>query len=203
MSQKQLIMMIFFWALGLIISSLGARDFVTWALEIFPVVIGSLVLLYSNRKFSLPFYVMIWIFIHGLVLMIGGHYTYAEVPFGFWLKDIFHFERNPYDRIGHLFQGFVPALIAKEVLFRQVKIHSKKWIIFLSIAICLSVSVTYELVEWAAALILNQGAEAFLGTQGDAWDTQWDMFMALVGAILALSIYYQRWNLNPIKIVKN
>ncbi len=183
--------MVAIWLVFLIISGIGAKEFDTWCLEVFPVVLASAILFYTNKKFPLPRFVMIWIFIHGLVLMLGGHYTYAKVPFGFWLQDIFSFERNPYDRIGHLFQGFVPALIAKEVLFRQVQIQSRKWIYFLCVCICLTVSVIYEFIEWGVAVALGQGAEAFLGTQGDVWDTHWDIFLAGIGAIIALIIYHK------------
>ena len=197
MSQKQLGIMVALWAVVLVISGIGAKEMGTWFLEVFPVIAGSAVLFYTNKKFPLPRYVMIWIFIHGLVLMLGGHYTYAKVPLGFWLQDLFNFQRNPYDRIGHLFQGFVPALIAKEILFRQAKIDSKKWIVFLTVCICLSISVTYEFIEWGAALISGDGADSFLGAQGDVWDSHWDMLLAGIGAILALFIYRKKWDSNP------
>lgn len=197
MLQKQLGIMVSLWAVILVISAIGAKEMGTWVLEVLPVVIGSAVLLYTNNKFPLPRYIMIWIFIHGLVLMLGGHYTYAKVPLGFWLQDLFNFQRNPYDRIGHLFQGFVPALIAKEVLFRQAKIESKKWIVFLAVCICLSISVTYEFIEWGAAMISGDGADSFLGAQGDVWDSHWDMLLAGIGAILALLIYRKKWDSNP------
>lgn len=200
MSQKLLLIMIALWGVILVISAIGAKELGTWALEVFPVVLGSAVLFYTNSKFPLPRYVMIWIFIHGLVLMLGGHYTYAKVPVGFWLQDIFNFQRNPYDRIGHLFQGFVPALIAKEILFRQVKIQSKSWIFFLTVCICLTVSVSYEFIEWAAALISADGADSFLGAQGDIWDSHWDMLMAAVGGIIALALYRKKWDLDLVNL---
>jgi putative membrane protein len=121
-----------------------------------------------------------------VVLMVGGAYTYARVPLGFVLQDWLHLERNPYDRIGHFFQGFVPALAAREILMRGKYINGKWMLAFLVVCVVMTVSVTYEFVEWATALIFGQGAEEFLGTQGDPWDTQWDMFMALVGAVTAL-----------------
>lgn len=197
MPQKHLMIMVAVWAVVLVVSGIGAHEMGTWVLEVLPVVIGSAILLYTNKKFPLPYYVMIWIFIHGLVLMLGGHYTYAKVPVGFWLQDLMHLERNPYDRIGHLFQGFVPALIAKEILIRDVKIESKKWIAFLVVCICLSISVAYEFIEWGAAVISGEGAEAFLGTQGDVWDSHWDMLLAGIGAVLALLIYCKKWDSDP------
>ena len=130
------------------------------------------------------------IFLHALVLMLGGAYTYARVPMGFALQDWLHLERNPYDRIGHFFQGFVPAIAAREILVRGRYVNGKGMLAFLVICVVMTVSVTYEFIEWATALIFGQGAEEFLGTQGDPWDTQWDMFMALVGATCALLLLF-------------
>ncbi|HOO41630.1 MAG TPA: DUF2238 domain-containing protein, partial [Syntrophales bacterium] len=126
------------------------------------------------------------IFLHCLILVTGGNYTYSKVPLGFWLQDLFHFTRNHYDRIGHFAQGFVPAIIAREILLRGKFVNGGKMLAFIVVCICLAVSAAYELIEWLAAVMLGQGADAFLGTQGDNWDTQWDMFMALCGAAAAL-----------------
>ena len=128
------------------------------------------------------------IFIHGPVLVMGGHYTYAEVPVGFYFQDVFDFERNPYDRIGHFWQGFVPALLTREILLRKTPLVPGKMFFLMCISIPLAFSAFYELIEWWAAIALDQNAEAFLGTQGDLWDTQSDMFMALIGAITAYVI---------------
>jgi len=117
--------------------------------------------------------------------MVGGHYTYAHVPLGFWLQDLFDVARNPYDRIGHFMQGFTPAIIVREILVRRSPLRPGKWLFFLVSCVCLAISAVYEFIEWWAALLLGQGAQEFLGTQGDPWDTQWDMFLALVGAIAA------------------
>jgi putative membrane protein len=140
----------------------------------------------TRKKFPLTDLLYTLILIHGLILMLGGAYTYARVPLGFWMQDWFGFGRNNYDKIGHFAQGFVPAIIARELLIRKWKIPQRGLVAFLAISICLAFSAFYELVEWWAALGLGQGADEFLGTQGDPWDTQSDMFMALVGAIAAL-----------------
>ena len=126
---------------------------------------------------------------HGLILMAGGAWTYARVPLGFWIEDWFALSRNPYDRIGHFAQGFVPAIIARELLVRVFRIGSRRLVAFLAVSICLAVSAAYELIEWGAALALGQGADDFLGAQGDPWDTQSDMFMALIGALAALLLW--------------
>jgi putative membrane protein len=123
--------------------------------------------------------------VHALILIVGGHYTYAEVPLGFWLQDTFDFARNHYDRIGHLAQGFVPAIVAREILLRRSPLVVGKWLAFIVCAICLAVSACYEFIEWGSAIVGGGAADAFLGTQGDVWDTQWDMLMALLGSIAA------------------
>jgi putative membrane protein len=180
------------WILGLVLSGFDPTDRLTWILEVFPIIIAIPVLYCTRTPFPLPRYILAFIFVHGIVLMIGGHYTYAAVPLGRWIADLFDLQRNPYDRIGHFFQGFVPALIAAEILQRKVRLKSVGWIFFLSVAVCMAISVTYEFVEWWTALILGEDAEAFLGTQGDPWDTQWDMFTATIGAILGQCFYWIR-----------
>lgn len=169
----------------LVISGIAPYDRTTWVLEIFPILIAVPVLLATARRFPLTPLVYRLIFVHALVLMIGGHYTYARVPLGFWIEHLLHLARNPYDRIGHFMQGFVPAIIAREVLLRRSPLVRGKWLFFVVTAICLSVSACYEFVEWWAAVLGGSAAQDFLGTQGDVWDTQWDMFMALVGAVCA------------------
>ncbi|NTU43104.1 MAG: DUF2238 domain-containing protein [Nitrospirales bacterium] len=173
----------------LAVSGLHPYDRTTWVLEVFPVVIALPVLWLTYRRFSLTNLLYACIFIHALVLMVGGAYTYARIPLGFSIADLLHLSRNPYDKIGHFFQGFVPALAAREILIRGQYVRGRKMLAFIVICIVLAISATYELIEWAAALALGQGADEFLGTQGYAWDTQSDMFLALVGAATALLIF--------------
>jgi putative membrane protein len=161
-------------------------DRATWLLEVTPVLFAVPVLWATWRRFPLTTLLYICIFLHAVVLMVGGAYTYARVPLGFALQDWLHLERNPYDRIGHFFQGFVPALAAREILLRGKYVNGKGMLAFLVICVVMTVSVTYEFIEWGTALVFGQGAQEFLGTQGDPWDTQWDMFMALIGAVTAL-----------------
>jgi putative membrane protein len=172
-------------AIALVVSGIGPVDRGTWVLEVAPVVIAVPLLYFTWRPFRLTPLTYRLIFLHALILILGGHYTYAHVPLGFWLQDLFDFARNPYDRIGHFAQGFVPAIIAREILLRRSPLRPGKWTFFIVCCICLAISAVYEFIEWWAALILGQGAQEFLGTQGDPWDTQWDMFMALVGAVTA------------------
>ena len=167
-------------------SGVHPYDRATWLLEVAPILVAVPILWMTYRRFPLTTLLYACIFAHAVVLMVGGAYTYARVPVGFTLQDWLHLERNPYDRIGHFFQGFVPALAAREILLRGKFINGKHMLSFLVICVVMTVSVTYEFIEWATALIFGQGAEEFLGTQGDPWDTQWDMFMALVGAATAL-----------------
>lgn len=170
----------------LVLSGVNPYDRTTWALEIFPVVIAIPLLLATYGRFPLTTLLYICIFAHALVLMLGGAYTYARVPLGFQIAEVFDLQRNPYDKIGHFFQGFVPALVAREILIRGMHVQGRRMLAFIIVCIVLAISAAYELIEWAAALILGQGADEFLGTQGDPWDTQSDMFMALVGAVTAL-----------------
>ncbi len=169
----------------LVVSGIGPRDRLTWWLEVAPVLLAVPILVGTRRRFPLPPLLYVLVAIHATILCVGGHYTYAEVPFGFWMQDVLGLSRNPYDRIGHFAQGFVPVLVAREVLLRTSPLRPGRWLSVLATAVVLSASAIYELVEWGAALALGQGADAFLGMQGDAWDTQWDMFMCLVGAIAA------------------
>jgi putative membrane protein len=165
-------------------SAIHPHDFFTWLLEVAPAIIALPILFFSYQKFPLTPLLYGLILVHALILMVGGHYTYAEVPAFNWLRDTFDLSRNYYDRVGHFAQGFVPAMIAREILIRKnvVKIG---WLFFMVCCICLSISVCYEFIEWWVAVASGEAAEAFLGTQGDVWDTQWDMFIALIGAILA------------------
>lgn len=181
-------------ALVLAWSAVKPLDYFTWFLEVLPVLIAVplLFMLYPRLKFTTLLYFLI--LLHAVVLMVGGHYTYAEVPLFNWLKDAFHLARNDYDRVGHFMQGFVPAILAREVLIRRSPLKGSRWLPFLVICVCLAVSACYELFEWAVALATGAASTDFLGTQGDVWDTQWDMFMCLVGAataLLTLSRFHQ------------
>lgn len=169
-------------------SLINPKDFFTWLLEVFPALIGLIVIIFTFKKFRLSklLYWLIWI--HAIILVIGGHYTYAEMPLFNWLKDIFDLNRNYYDRLGHFFQGFVPAMIIREILLRKSTLKKGKLLNFIIVSICLAISAIYELIEWFVAELTGTAAEAFLGTQGDVWDTQWDMFLALCGAIISLIV---------------
>ncbi|MGB4945988.1 MAG: DUF2238 domain-containing protein [Candidatus Competibacter denitrificans] len=173
----------------LTLSGLKPFDRTTWMLEVFPVVITLPVLWATYHRYPLTNLLYFLIFVHALVLMLGGAYSYARVPLGFYIADLFDLSRNPYDKIGHFMQGFVPALIAREILVRGQFVRGRNMLAFIVLCIILAISATYELIEWAAALILGQGADEFLGTQGDPWDTQSDMFLALIGGITALLVF--------------
>jgi putative membrane protein len=167
-------------------SGVSPHDRFTWVLEVFPVILGVPALIYVYPRFRFTPLVYTLIAVHAIILMFGGKYTYAEVPLGFWMETTFGFARNHYDRIGHFAQGFVPAMIAREILLRRSPLRGTRWLPFVVICICLALSALYELIEFWTALTTGGAAEAFLGTQGDPWDTQWDMMLALIGAITAL-----------------
>ena len=173
---------------ALVISGISPLERGTWWLEIFPILIGAPILICTYRRFPFSPLAYRLLFVHALILMLGGHYTYAKVPLGFWIQHAFGFARNHYDRLGHLAQGFVPAILVREILLRCTPLPPGKWLFFLVTCVCLAISACYEFIEWWAAVLLGSGADAFLGTQGDVWDTQWDMFMALVGAVLSLAV---------------
>lgn len=170
----------------LVWSGIGPKDFVTWCLEVFPAVFGAAVLWVTQRKFPLTTLVYVLILIHCVILMVGGHYTYAEVPIGDWLRDAVDGSRNNYDKLGHFAQGFVPAMIARELVIRLDVFNSARWRDFFIVSFCLGFSAFYELIEWWVALLSDEAAESFLGTQGYIWDTQSDMGLALLGAIVAI-----------------
>jgi putative membrane protein len=172
-------------ALALVVSGIHPHDRVTWVLEVVPIFIGVPILLATRRRFPLTPLLYALIFLHALILMLGGHYTYAEVPLGFWVQDLLDLGRNHYDRLGHFAQGFVPAILAREILLRKTPLRPGGWLFFLVVSVCLAFSAFYEFTEWWAAVLGGSAADAFLGTQGDIWDTQWDMFLALTGAITA------------------
>jgi putative membrane protein len=172
--------------LVLVWSGISPHDRTTWWLEVAPVIIGAPILVATWRVFPMTALLYRLLFLHAVILMIGAHYTYAEVPIGFWVQDWFDFSRNHYDRLGHLAQGFIPAILAREILIRCSHLHRGRWLFAVSVAFCLAFSAFYEMIEWWVAVIGQAEAEAFLATQGDVWDTQWDMFLALVGAIASL-----------------
>ncbi len=171
---------------ALVVSGLNPYDRATWLMEVAPVLMAAPILLVTHRRFPLTSLLFFLICAHALVLILGGAYTYARVPLGAWVQDLLHLSRNPYDKLGHFMQGFVPALLVREVLLRGRFVKGKGMAAFLSVCVALAFSAVYELIEWWAALALGQGAEEFLGTQGDPWDTQSDMFLALIGASLAM-----------------
>lgn len=177
---------------ALIWSGFHAYDLPTWGLEVFPVIVVLPLLWGTYDRFPLTRLLYVGIFLHALVLILGGTYTYARVPLGFEIADWMGLARNPYDKIGHFFQGFVPALAAREILIRGAYVRGNRMRAFIVICIVLAISATYELIEWGAALLVGSGATAFLGTQGDPWDTQSDMLFALIGAIVAL-VFFARW----------
>lgn len=169
-------------------SGLHPYDRATWLMEVAPIFIAIPILFATHRNFPLTAVLYFFVFWHAAVLILGGAYSYARVPLGFQIADLLGMQRNPYDKIGHFFQGFVPALAAREILHRGGHVKGAKMLSFLVVCVVLAISATYEFIEWGAALALGQGAEEFLGTQGDPWDTQSDMFFALIGAISSLAL---------------
>ena len=199
-SQKNLlvVLIIIFFAV-LVWSVIDPKRLLTWFLEVVPALIGFVVLVMTYRRFPLTSLLYVLITIHAIILMIGGHYTYAHVPLFDWIRDTFGFSRNHYDRVGHFAQGFVPAMIAREVLIRTSPLKEGKWLFFLVVCICLSISAMYELIEWQYAVIKGgESADEFLGSQGDIWDTQSDMALALVASIIAL-LLLSKWHDKLIK----
>lgn len=171
--------------IGLVLSGISPRDRLTWFLEVAPVLIGIPFLVATHTRFPLTPLIYRLLVVHAVILMVGAHYTYAEVPLGRWVQDTFGLARNHYDRLGHFAQGFVPAMLARELLLRTSSLQQGRWLFLLVTSVCLAFSACYELFEWGTARTLGQSATAFLGTQGDEWDTQWDMFLALLGSVVA------------------
>jgi putative membrane protein len=172
-------------AVALVLSGIGPYDRATWWMEVAPVLIAAPILVATYRTFPLTPLLYRLLLLHALILVLGGHYTYARVPLGFWVQDALGLARNHYDRIGHLAQGFVPAILVREILLRRSPLRPGGWLFFLVTCVCLAASAFYEFFEWWAALLGGEAATDFLGTQGDPWDTQWDMFLAFVGALVA------------------
>jgi putative membrane protein len=182
-------------AIVLVWSAIRPHDYFTWLLEVFPALIGIVIVLATRKRFPLTTLLYTLLCIHAIILMVGGHYTYAEVPFGFWMQRAFGLARNDYDRIGHFAQGFVPAILSREILIRFGVVRRRGWLFFIVVSICLAISAAYELLEWSVSIATGSKGDAFLGTQGDVWDTQKDMLLALIGAIvaqLALSRWHER-----------
>lgn len=179
--------MILLIAAGLVLvwSGIGPQERGTWLLEVAPVLLGGPILVATFSSFRLSPLLYRLLLVHAVILMVGGHYTYANVPIGFWARDLLDLSRNHYDRLGHLAQGFVPAILAREILLRLSPLRPGRWLFFLVVCVCLAFSALYELIEWWVALVGGESAESFLGTQGDVWDTQWDMFLALLGSVSA------------------
>jgi putative membrane protein len=174
-------------------SVIGCHDLFTWSLEVSPAVLGIAILAATYRRFQFTSLVYSLIAVHVIILFIGGHYTYAEMPLFNWIRDSFHLSRNYYDRLGHFAQGFVPALITRELLLRKTALRRGKVLAFLVLCVCMAISAWYELFEFAVARMTGTAADAFLGTQGDPWDTQWDMTFCFIGACCALLIL-SRWH---------
>lgn len=170
---------------ALVISGINPYDRLTWLLEVLPILIGIPLILALYPRFQFTPLAYWLIFIHSLILMLGGHYTYARVPLGYWVQELLDLGRNHYDRLGHLAQGFIPAILTREILVRKSPLKPGMWLFFLTTSVCLSFSAFYEFIEWWAAIVGGESAESFLGTQGDVWDTQWDMFLAFMGALMA------------------
>ena len=163
----------------------GPHEWFTWGLEVFPAVIGLVLIVATHKRFPLTPLLLVLLFVHAIILVVGGHYTYARVPLGFWMQDLFGFTRNHYDRIGHFAQGFVPAILAREILIRLRVVRGRAWLFTIIVSICLAFSAAYELLEWTVAVLSGSKGDSFLGTQGDVWDTQKDMALAALGAIVA------------------
>lgn len=192
--KKHLVLIVLFFV-GLILSAINPHDYFTWLLEIFPAVIALVMLTFTYKKYPMTNMLYYFILIHCYILFVGGHYTYAEVPLFDWIKDTFHQSRNNYDKVGHFAQGFIPALVVREVLVRRSIVKRGFWLAFLTLSVCVMISAFYEFLEWGVAVGSGESAEAFLGTQGYEWDTQSDMLYCTMGAltfIILLSKYHDK-----------
>ena len=201
MSRANTALLVLFFAV-LVWSAVRPHDYFTWWMEVFPAIVGIVLIAATHRRFPLTPLLLILLTLHAVILMVGGHFTYAEVPLGFWTKRAFGLARNDYDRIGHFAQGFVPAMVAREIFIRRNVVRGRGWLYTVIVLICLGISAAYELVEWITALATGERADAFLGTQGDPWDTQKDMATALVGA-LAAPLLLGRWHDRQIARLEN
>jgi putative membrane protein len=179
----------FLFLAGLGLSAINPHDYFTWILEVFPAIIGFFVLLLTFKKFRFTYLTYVMILLHCYVLFVGGHYTYAQVPLFNWVRDVFHQSRNNYDKVGHFMQGFVPAMIARELFIRLKVIQKKTWMPFLVVTVCGFISLCYELLEWFVSITSGSSGDSFLGTQGDVWDTQSDMLFAVIGATCMVLLF--------------
>lgn len=186
---RKIQILIILFLVGLSISAIQPHDYFTWFLEVFPAIIGFIILSVTYKNFQFTFFTYCFILIHCYILFIGGHYTYAEVPLFDWIKETFHQSRNNYDKVGHFAQGFIPAMIVRELFVRKNIISTKGWLNFLVVCVCVSISAFYEFLEWFVAEMTGESADAFLGTQGYAWDTQSDILYATMGAITMLILF--------------
>lgn len=198
---KKYRILIFLFLAGLIISGIRPHDGFTWFLEVFPGIIGAVILVVTFKKFRFTYLTYVMILLHCYVLFVGGHYTYAEVPLFDWIKEVLHQSRNNYDKVGHFTQGFVPALIVRELFIRKQVVKPGGWLSFLTVCVCLSISAFYEFLEWFVASVSGQSAEAFLGTQGYVWDTQSDMLLAFTGSICML-VFLSRYQDRAIRAIE-
>lgn len=189
--KKYWVLLALFW-IGLLVSGIHPYDYFTWFLEVSPAIVGFVVLLLTYKKFTFTYLTYIFILLHAYILFIGGHYTYAEVPLFNWIQDFFHQTRNNYDKVGHFAQGFIPAMISRELFIRLKVIKPGIWLSVLTVSVCMSISVLYEFLEWLVAIATGEAADSFLGTQGYIWDTQSDMLYATFGAISML-ILMSKW----------
>ena len=179
--KKYLALLILF-VIGFIVSGIQPHDYFTWILEVLPGIVGMVILVLTFKKFQFTYLTYVFILVHCYILFIGGHYTYAQVPLFDWVREVFNQSRNNYDKVGHFAQGFIPAMVVRELFVRLAIVKRGNWVSFLTICVCMTISACYELFEWLVAVMSGQSSEAFLGTQGDVWDTQSDMLFALIGA---------------------
>lgn len=186
---KKYYLLLILFGLGLLLSVIEPHDYFTWFLEVFPALLGVMVLIATFEKFRFTYFVYVLILLHTFVLFIGAHYTYAEVPLFDTIRDGLGLERNNYDKVGHFMQGFVPAAITREIFIRRQIVNSKSWLPFLVVCVCVWISVMYEFLEWGVAMVTGSSADAFLGTQGYVWDTQSDMLFAAIGAVTFLLLF--------------
>lgn len=199
---KKFSVLITIFLFGLIISAINPHDYFTWILEVFPAIIGFAVLLVTFKKFQFSYLTYVMILFHCYVLFIGGHYTYAEVPLFDWIREVFNQTRNNYDKVGHFTQGFVPAMITRELLIRKDVVKKESWLVFLTVCVCISISAFYEFLEWFVAIVSGQNSDSFLGTQGYVWDTQSDMLYAFMGALSMIILFSKIQNRQIEKVTK-
>lgn len=186
---KKYYILILLFVTGLALSAIHPHDYFTWVLEVFPGILGLLVLIFTFRYFRFTTLTYIFILLHCYILFVGGHYTYAQVPLFDWVKNVFHQSRNNYDKLGHFAQGFIPAMICREIFIRRNIIQKPNWIPVLTVTVCMAISMLYEFLEWLVSVASGQAGDSFLGTQGDIWDTQSDMLFATIGAICMVTLF--------------